>query len=131
MEHTPSFGYWLRRRRKALDLTQAALAQQVGCAAVTIRRIEADARRPSRQMAERLAECLLIAPTERSVFVEAARARLAVDRLVQLGLNTAIVSADWRLLTANACGSRQSAVASRANCGAISVALCYPKRPVI
>jgi transcriptional regulator with XRE-family HTH domain len=63
-------------------LTQAALAQQVGCAAVTIRRIEADARRPSRQMAERLAECLAITPTERAVFVEAARARLAVDQLV-------------------------------------------------
>ena len=26
MERTASFGYWLRRRRKALDLTQEALA---------------------------------------------------------------------------------------------------------
>jgi predicted transcriptional regulator len=25
-----SFGYWIRRRRKVLDLTQAALAHQVG-----------------------------------------------------------------------------------------------------
>jgi transcriptional regulator with XRE-family HTH domain len=39
-EHT-SFGYWLRRRRKALDLTQEALAQQVGCALATIRKFEA------------------------------------------------------------------------------------------
>jgi len=31
MEHTASFGYWLRRRRKALDLTQADLVQRVGC----------------------------------------------------------------------------------------------------
>jgi transcriptional regulator with XRE-family HTH domain len=81
MERTSSFGYWLRRRRKALDMTQAALAQQVGCSVETIKKIETDVRRPSRQMAERLAECLAIAPTERTVFVAAARARLAVDRL--------------------------------------------------
>ena len=30
MERTHSFGYWLRRRRKALDLTQAELAQRLG-----------------------------------------------------------------------------------------------------
>ena len=37
MNETHSFGYWVRRRRKALDLTQAELAAQVGCAEVTIR----------------------------------------------------------------------------------------------
>ena len=42
MDSTASFGYWLRRRRKALDLTQEALARQVGCAVITIRKIEAD-----------------------------------------------------------------------------------------
>ena len=51
MEH--SFGHWLQRRRKALDLTQEELARRVGCAAETLRKIEADARRPSRQIAER------------------------------------------------------------------------------
>src|SRR6266436_5254470 len=63
-----SFGYWVRRRRKALDLTGAELAQQVGCAGVTIRKIETDARRPSRQIAERLAECLQIPPEDRAAF---------------------------------------------------------------
>ncbi len=29
-------GYRIRRRRKALDLTQARLAKEVGCAAATI-----------------------------------------------------------------------------------------------
>ena len=48
MDGNASFGYWVRRQRKALDLTQAELAQQVGCAEGTIRMIEADARRPSR-----------------------------------------------------------------------------------
>ena len=59
-ERTNSFGYWLRRRRKALDLTQEALAQRVSCSGFTIRKIEADERRPSRQLADRLAAVLAI-----------------------------------------------------------------------
>jgi len=76
-----SFGRWLKRRRKALDLTQEELAQRVGCAAETLRKIEADVRRPSRQTAERLAEALEIPAADRAVFIRAARAELAVDRL--------------------------------------------------
>src|SRR5689334_7620594 len=81
MEDGASFGYWIRRRRKALDLTQEGVAQQVGCAVVTIRKIESDMRRPSRQIAERLAECLAIPTADWAAFLQAARAELAVDRL--------------------------------------------------
>ncbi|HEY2979444.1 MAG TPA: adenylate/guanylate cyclase domain-containing protein [Burkholderiaceae bacterium] len=81
MDTSPSFGYWLRRRRKALDLTQADLAQRVGCVVTTIKKIEADARRPSKQLAERLADCLAIPPDERVAFLQAARAELAPDHL--------------------------------------------------
>jgi transcriptional regulator with XRE-family HTH domain len=42
MREDLSFGAWLKRRRKALDLTQEALAQLVGCAGVTIRKYESD-----------------------------------------------------------------------------------------
>ena len=53
MDLPTSFGYWVRRRRKALDLTQAALAQRVGCAKVTIQKIEAEERRRGcKRMAE-------------------------------------------------------------------------------
>jgi predicted ATPase/class 3 adenylate cyclase len=76
-----SFGYWVRRRRKALDLTQEELARRVGCAETTIRKIEVDARRPSRQIAERLAEQLELPEDLRAAFVQAARAELAADRL--------------------------------------------------
>ncbi|HEY0736838.1 MAG TPA: helix-turn-helix domain-containing protein [Herpetosiphonaceae bacterium] len=76
-----SFGTWVRRRRKALDLTQGVLAQQVGCAEVTIRKLEADAFRPSREIAERLAVCLRIPADERALFLQAARAERSVDRL--------------------------------------------------
>ena len=49
MDEIASFGEWLRRRRKALDLTQAALADRAGCVPGTIKSIEADTRRSSRQ----------------------------------------------------------------------------------
>jgi predicted ATPase/class 3 adenylate cyclase len=81
MNDITSFGEWLRRRRKALDLTQAELADQVGCVTGTIRSIEADARRPSKQLAERLAEALQLAQAERSQFLRAARAELSPDQL--------------------------------------------------
>src|SRR5437867_2773199 len=81
MDGNASFGYWVRRQRKALDLTQAELARRVGCAEGTIRMIEADARRPSRQIAARLADHLAIAPPDRATFIRAARAELSADRL--------------------------------------------------
>ena len=80
-ERTNSFGYWLRRRRKALDLTQEELARRVSCSRFAIRKIEADERRPSRRLAERLAEKLAIAPQERGAFLDAARALRAVERM--------------------------------------------------
>ena len=68
-----SFGYWLRLRRKALDLTQDALADRVGCSVGMIRKIESEERRPSAQIAERLAEILTIPQNERTSFLRFAR----------------------------------------------------------
>jgi transcriptional regulator with XRE-family HTH domain len=70
MREVSSFGAWLKQRRKALDLTQAALARLVGCAVATIRKIEAGEQRPSHQIAELLAQQLQIAPAERATFVQ-------------------------------------------------------------
>ena len=81
MDGHASFGAWVKRRRRALDLTQEQLAQQVGCALGSIRKIETDERRPSRQLAELLADHLALAPSERVAFLKAARAELAADRL--------------------------------------------------
>lgn len=72
MDDTASFGYWVRRWRKARDLTQEQLAKQVACAVVTIKKIEMDERRPSRQMAERLALCLDLPERQRTVFIQVA-----------------------------------------------------------
>lgn len=68
-----SFGPWLRLKRKSLDLTREALADQVGCSAATIRKIEAEERRPSAQIAERLADIFAIPPKEKSNFLQFAR----------------------------------------------------------
>jgi predicted ATPase/transcriptional regulator with XRE-family HTH domain len=76
-----SFGNWVRRRRKALDLTQPELAQRVGCSLSLIFKIESDARRPSRQVAELLAEHLGIPPGQRDLFLKVARQEKAVDHL--------------------------------------------------
>jgi predicted ATPase/transcriptional regulator with XRE-family HTH domain len=70
-----SFGQWLRQRRKALDLTQDDLAERVGCAPATVRMIEKGQRRPSKQMADVLAECLRVPEEERTVFLALARGR--------------------------------------------------------
>ena len=87
---TTSFGYWVRRRRLALDLTQADLARAVNCATVTIAKIERDERRPSRQMAALLAEQLAVPAGERTRFLAAAMGEIAVDRLA---LNNEVLQA--------------------------------------
>jgi predicted ATPase/DNA-binding XRE family transcriptional regulator len=71
-----SFGDWLRRRRKGLDLTREALGRQVGYSAATIRKIEAEERRPSLQLAAALAKLFAIPPGERAAFVRFARGEL-------------------------------------------------------
>lgn len=76
-----SLGYWIRRRRKALDLTQRELAAQIPCSLATIKKIESDARRPSPQMAERLAICLGLPPVQQAAFLAVAQGKRAVSFL--------------------------------------------------
>jgi transcriptional regulator with XRE-family HTH domain len=68
------FGRVVRNRRRALDLTQDELANRVGCAAITVRKIEAGDMRPSQQVAARLAVALALPADEQASFIRAARA---------------------------------------------------------
>jgi len=68
-----SFGEWLCRQRKMLGLTQQQLAAQLNCATITVRKIEAEQRRPSVQMVEQLAQILNIPPKEHDDFLRFAR----------------------------------------------------------
>ena len=73
MPESISFGAWLRQKRRALDLTQKAFADQVGCAEITVRRIEADEYKPSNELALVLLEKLGIPELERPQWVRFAR----------------------------------------------------------
>jgi transcriptional regulator with XRE-family HTH domain len=73
MDEQPSFGRWLSERRKALDLTQAELGQRVGCARITIQKLELDQRRPSQLTAQRLADHLAVPAEEWPAFIRFAR----------------------------------------------------------
>jgi DNA-binding XRE family transcriptional regulator len=75
-----SFGCIVKEHRHAHDLTQAELARRVACATITIRKIEGDALRPSRQIAEQLALALAIPQAEHPNFVRLARMASLVDR---------------------------------------------------
>src|SRR5262245_9581974 len=85
MAKEASFGRWLSARRHLLDLTQDELARRVGCSIVTIRKLEADERRPSKQIAERLATSLSIPEAERAAFLTFARSDAPAE-LVELPL---------------------------------------------
>ena len=68
-----SFNVWLKQRRRAIDLTQEDLSECVGCSTTTIQKIELGQRRPSKQMALRLAECLSVPMEEHEAFLSFAR----------------------------------------------------------
>ncbi len=86
MEAAASFGAYVHKRRKALDMTQEELARCVGCSASAIRKIESGHRRPSRQVAELLAGCLQIPPGERERFIRVARFERSAEALPVLGV---------------------------------------------
>lgn len=73
MNPEATFGYWMRQRRRLLDLTQSDLAQKIGCSEITIRKIEAGERTPSRQISELLATALDVLEHERDAFIAFAR----------------------------------------------------------
>ncbi len=80
MNAEPSFGMVAKNRRRELGLTQDELARRVGCAPITLRKIEADDLRPSVQIAERMAMALNIPLEERAAFVKLARTeRVSVE----------------------------------------------------
>jgi len=68
-----TFGGWLRQQRRQLDWTQAALAQRVGYSVATIRKLERDELRPSKHLAELLAQALEVATTQHEDLVNFAR----------------------------------------------------------
>ena len=81
LETAQSVGHWVMQRRKTLGLSRPELAGRVGCAVVTLRKIETDERRPSAEFAARLADCLEVPPDLRARFIQVARGQAGVHRL--------------------------------------------------
>ena len=71
------FSAILRQRRRDLDLTRTELAQRVGCSPDTIKKLEEGERRPSKELADLLAQHLKIDAAARADFVILARNRAA------------------------------------------------------
>ncbi len=69
----PLFGRWLKKRRQSLGLTQKVLAARADASGAMVRKIEAEERRPSPELARRLAELLGVPPEEHGAFVTFAR----------------------------------------------------------
>jgi predicted ATPase/transcriptional regulator with XRE-family HTH domain/Tfp pilus assembly protein PilF len=68
-----SFGSLLKQARKAVDMTQGELAEAAGCSPKTIAKIESGERRPSRQLAELLAQALGLPAEQTAEFMQWAR----------------------------------------------------------
>lgn len=68
------FGQWLKKRRRALDLTQNDLAQRAICSVNTIRKIEAGDLLPSKVLALEIARALDIPESKQTEFIRFARA---------------------------------------------------------
>jgi predicted ATPase/transcriptional regulator with XRE-family HTH domain len=73
MQDDMIFGQRVRQHRRELDLTQEDFAQRVGIATETVSKIERGERRPSKHVAERMAQVLELSAEDRAAFVRAAR----------------------------------------------------------
>jgi predicted ATPase/DNA-binding XRE family transcriptional regulator len=108
-----SFGQRLRGLRRDFDLSQTELGSRAGCSVNTVRKLEADERKPSRELAARLADVFDLTTRDRADFMRLARgARLGARRVLPMpmtrlvgreadlaALRERLLSADVRLLT--------------------------------
>lgn len=82
-----TFGAWVQTRRKQLDLTQSGLGKLAGCSEAAIRKIEANERKPSRQLAELLAQVLEIPGAEREGFIRFSRGIFSEETHIETRAN--------------------------------------------
>ena len=88
-----SFGEWLRRQRGGFGLTQAELARELGCAPITLRKVEAEERRPSIELAQRMAEILQVPADQHVAFMRFARGELRAGAALPVQVRAAPLDA--------------------------------------
>ncbi len=75
MDGDVSLGSWIKHQRSVHDLTQEELAERISCSVSTIRKIESDERRPSKQLAADLARGFGLTGDAAREFTQWARSR--------------------------------------------------------
>ena len=75
MNGLDSFGTWVKMNRRALGLTQEEFARMVFCASITLRKIESNQLRPSRDLAYSIVDKVGAPLEERDLLVRWARER--------------------------------------------------------
>jgi predicted ATPase/transcriptional regulator with XRE-family HTH domain len=111
MDSTRSLGAWIKERRRDLDLTQEALAEQAGCSSDAIKKIEAGTLRPSTQLAEAVAAVLGVPSAQRPEVVCWMRA----DPPLMTG-DAPLSSNAWMKGQRRTLGLTQAALAGRVGC---------------
>ena len=91
LENNDTFIFWLKEKRRTLDLTQEKLAEMVGYSARTVEKVESGERRPSREFVSALAEALGVEAEEREAFQQFARTGSDVAH------GDGVADAPWRL----------------------------------
>ncbi len=97
MDTDITFGKWVKRRRQALGLTQAELGRRAGYSAESIRKVEADGRRPSFEMARLLATALEVAEGDRAAFIRFARDQAGEEMALPAGTLKSVPRSEGRL----------------------------------
>jgi predicted ATPase/transcriptional regulator with XRE-family HTH domain len=92
---TYSFGEWLKQRRERLRMTQREVAAGAHCSPAMIKKVEADERQPSPELAELLASALHVPEADHGLFIQVARGERPVDLLWQVQAETTTSSAPY------------------------------------
>jgi predicted ATPase/transcriptional regulator with XRE-family HTH domain len=79
MSNYPAFGEWVRRRRKALGLTQAALAEHIACSLSLVRKIERGERTLPQAILPQLLDRLGADAAERAAFLPVVAAAVPAE----------------------------------------------------
>ncbi len=83
----PSFGAWLRAHRKQHAWTQESFAEEVGCATITIRRLETDRYSPSPGLIQRILQVLNVPAADHSALIAWA---CGIEPVVEVQAETAL-----------------------------------------
>ena len=122
------FSEWLKRRRKALDMTQDELAKRAACSVGALRKIEAGDRRPSKHLAALLAQALEIPNEDQQTFIRVARGELNLERLHRPEFETLAPLSDlWTIRQS----PRSALLGSKLDVPAASNRFPFPATPLI